>query len=748
MLQRTIPLIRSLVAPMGLLLFAMTTVEAQIVFPNNGHAYEYISDSVDWNTARSMAQSLEFLGVEGELVTILSPAEQEFVYNVIIPPGASSWLGATDASSEGQWYWVEGPQFWSGDATGSTQNNLFAAWASGQPDDSGASEDVALLSPTGEWSDVPLATTRSGFVVEYALQPELDIWVTDAVLGGVVRVSSLTGNRTLISSPMIGSGPLFGTPRGIGELPSGEVIVCDADVNTLFGVDPNTGDRVIIASDSVGSGPALGSLGDLTIGPRGEIYVVDSDDNTLLLIDRATGDRTLVTSPTVGSGPVLLGGTDVILDGITYAYLSDNISDAVFRVELSSGDRTVISSATVGGGVPMPPVMSSIALEADGSIQVGDASGTLSVLRIDPVTGNRTEASGLATGSGTPWATPFCIVVQPSGSALVVDNGTAAVVSVEPATGNRLDLTGPTAGSGPLLSAPRDCSITLRSKLILEPVIGVVDAFPSEPGTQIAVELWMRDLDARPIGFESTITFDTATLGYRGDLASYAVTPFGTHVLPIASSEIAMGQLHLDGSGSMSDWADGRLATLVFDLLSDCAQTTVEFTPDVVSSLQFYPLVAFTETSGTGTFSVGPSPDCNANGVSDLCEIESGSADDCNDNGVPDECDIENRWSQDTDDDGTPDECQSADFIRGDCNGNGTVNIADVVGFLVFTFESGLSPTCYDACDANDDAMLDLADATDSLAYIFSSSGAPLGGPCGDDATVDLLGCVFSDACP
>jgi hypothetical protein len=52
--------------------------------------------------------------------------------------------------------------------------------------------------------------------------------------------------------------------------------------------------------------------------------------------------------------------------------------------------------------------------------------------------------------------------------------------------------------------------------------------------------------------------------------------------------------------------------------------------------------------------------DCNANGLSDQCEIADGDTEDCNENSVPDSCDIIDGTSDDADTNGIPDECEGA----------------------------------------------------------------------------------------
>ena len=78
-------------------------------------------------------------------------------------------------------------------------------------------------------------------------------------------------------------------------------------------------------------------------------------------------------------------------------------------------------------------------------------------------------------------------------------------------------------------------------------------------------------------------------------------------------------------------------------------------------------------------------------------------------------------------------------FIRGDANGDATVDGADAVSIL---FSQGPGP-CADALDANDDGAVDIADAVYVLGYLFSQ-GTPPPAPFpneGTDPTPDTLGC-------
>ncbi|MEE8142664.1 MAG: hypothetical protein V3T77_06155 [Planctomycetota bacterium] len=94
---------------------------------------------------------------------------------------------------------------------------------------------------------------------------------------------------------------------------------------------------------------------------------------------------------------------------------------------------------------------------------------------------------------------------------------------------------------------------------------------------------------------------------------------------------------------------------------------------------------------------------------------------------------------------GTP-----AQFRRGDCNGDGSYDIADPITLLGYLFQSGTSVNCEDACDGNDVEGLDISDSILMLTNLFSG-GVPLpppSGVCGEDPTQDSLGCQQFSECP
>ncbi|RTZ91622.1 MAG: hypothetical protein DSY92_03970, partial [Planctomycetota bacterium] len=88
-------------------------------------------------------------------------------------------------------------------------------------------------------------------------------------------------------------------------------------------------------------------------------------------------------------------------------------------------------------------------------------------------------------------------------------------------------------------------------------------------------------------------------------------------------------------------------------------------------------------------------------------------------------------------------------FVRGDANGDGSLDISDPVGMLTYLFGGGTS-NCLDSLDVNDDGSIDISDPVYMLGFLFSGGNpptAPFPG-CGPDPTTDGLDCIGLSGCP
>ena len=105
--------------------------------------------------------------------------------------------------------------------------------------------------------------------------------------------------------------------------------------------------------------------------------------------------------------------------------------------------------------------------------------------------------------------------------------------------------------------------------------------------------------------------------------------------------------------------------------------------------------------------------------------------DDCDEDQVPDLLAIELGIVEDLDGNGTPDGCvpppgATAFFLRGDPNGDLTIDISDSMGIFSWLFTGGTEPPCLEAADANSSRGVDLSDGVYILQWLFTSGNDPL----------------------
>ena len=99
---------------------------------------------------------------------------------------------------------------------------------------------------------------------------------------------------------------------------------------------------------------------------------------------------------------------------------------------------------------------------------------------------------------------------------------------------------------------------------------------------------------------------------------------------------------------------------------------------------------------------IGLDTDCNANGIPESCDADSGGLD-CNDNGIPDSCDIAG-GAPDCNGDGVPDSCEA------DCDADGTPNACEISGGESDCNLNGIPDSCEPDCDG--DGVLDVCEIT------------------------------------
>ena len=153
------------------------------------------------------------------------------------------------------------------------------------------------------------------------------------------------------------------------------------------------------------------------------------------------------------------------------------------------------------------------------------------------------------------------------------------------------------------------------------------------------------------------------------------------------------------------------------------------FTPDQLVSLQYSAeslfdselsrVVISDEDGTTHSFDLAEAP------------LSAQYLDDCDGDAIPDSLAIDLGLVEDVDSDGRPDSCveppeTSAVFLRGDANGDLTIDISDPMGVFSWLFTGGAEPPCLEAADTNSSGDVDLSDGVYLLQWLFAAGNDPL----------------------
>ena len=112
-------------------------------FPNTARCYKHFPESIMWVEARNFCLSLPNIG---DLVSIPDQATNEFLTTLSTD---ISYIGASDAETEGTWKWTDGTP-WS-----------FENWGPGEPNNNGGPQMYGTINyqGVGLWDDAKQALT-------------------------------------------------------------------------------------------------------------------------------------------------------------------------------------------------------------------------------------------------------------------------------------------------------------------------------------------------------------------------------------------------------------------------------------------------------------------------------------------------------------------------------------------------------------------------------------------------------------
>ena len=161
--------------------FLTSQIENTFLNPANGHIYEFVPGQITWTDANLASSSLNYESEPGYITTLTSEIEDNFVSNYV--QAQNFWIGLSDATNEGEWYWITGPEagtlVWSASNSNETGytgiiNGQWCNWVTNDPNNAnyntGTGQDYAVAKFEGnvEWNDVNNGDTRvDGYVIEY-----------------------------------------------------------------------------------------------------------------------------------------------------------------------------------------------------------------------------------------------------------------------------------------------------------------------------------------------------------------------------------------------------------------------------------------------------------------------------------------------------------------------------------------------------------------------------------------------------
>jgi len=128
--------------------------------------YEVYSPPTYFDDAKSFAESKSLNGVQGHLLTLMSPEEEAYVSSVLnTTPIKAVWLATQDAQVEGTWTWLAGENsghtFWRDNAVLS-----YCHWKEGEPNNANDEDCATMVADVG-WNDVSCDAPGYSVVVKY-----------------------------------------------------------------------------------------------------------------------------------------------------------------------------------------------------------------------------------------------------------------------------------------------------------------------------------------------------------------------------------------------------------------------------------------------------------------------------------------------------------------------------------------------------------------------------------------------------
>ncbi|RIJ42710.1 Ig-like domain-containing protein [Pontibacter oryzae] len=347
------------------------------------HFYKYITTPFSWTGAKTEAAKHTLFGMSGYLATITSQAEGDFIKNKLQGDG---WVGGSDdfshinaalgtnqfanqASAEGKWYWVTGPEKGTAISTGNvtpvSANGAYMFWNPQEPNNSGNNEHYMQVyaHSGGKWNDLPNTSTL-GYVVEfggYTNDPALNIEYARTFTYFKLATPTVTDVAGKTQGAINDNTPTVkGTaaPNSVVTIYLNTAIVttvtADADGNWTYTFTPALTDGSYTleakAKDSDGFESDKSAPFTFTVdtnAPIAPVFTALSSDNGTDAKDGVTNDATLVLSGTAEANAtvaITLAGNTIgttIADGTgawSYSYEGTTLPEGMHAFSATATD--------------------------------------------------------------------------------------------------------------------------------------------------------------------------------------------------------------------------------------------------------------------------------------------------------------------------------------------------------------------------------------------------------------------------
>lgn len=264
-----------------------------------GKFYRLVASTEQPLTAINNATSATLNGVSGQLAVVRSAYENEILRDFAIAAGGDVYLGGRDATTEGDWHFLDGSDENEKFSTGSTaETGYFTNWGTGQPN-GGLTENQLAIDTSGHWLDVPDSQFRS-YVVEWDANEVLSSFtfqLTDDA-GGRFAIDASTGEIT------VADGSLLDFESSTSH---------DITVEVTDAAGAMLSQTVTVVVNDVLDSPAISAPATLSVNQDGSETFSAAGGNAITFSD-VTDSKTLTATLSVGNGTLTLGGTT----GITF----------------------------------------------------------------------------------------------------------------------------------------------------------------------------------------------------------------------------------------------------------------------------------------------------------------------------------------------------------------------------------------------------------------------------------------------